>query len=366
MMSGHVAEMMKAAALMKNVVATLEKPFLSEALVTIVQQTLSAERSGPRKISPAAKSPQPHRQIVHPAPAPQAPPVQQPSLFEQAQPPPSREAASVGQHGDASSGPVAPPPSPPVTPSPAPKPSIPAPTIITEQPIRHEISVARPSWQMPRPEMAPDVSIVSERTGSSKGPTLSAPVVSDGANEVVLGLFLEVVSMQLTPSLRMGTIRARPSSLTVSLHVASAALRAALPDTGFQLGPVDLDRTGRISAFRVMPTVQKFMPLETRNAFQIAGVAVVPENSHNHLQLTATPNAPMRMHLLAQLDLAGVELSTTFQISQLLLKTHGQTVRVTLNASALGGDQTGTICETAGVRLDGSGRIVELLLNPVS
>ena len=92
-----------------------------------------------------------------------------------------------------------------------------------------------------------------------------------GMNQVILGLFLEVISMQLTPALRMGTICARLSSLTASLHVASPQLRAALPPNGFELGAVDLDRNGRIAAMRVIPTIQPFTPLETRNALQIGG-----------------------------------------------------------------------------------------------
>jgi hypothetical protein len=178
-------------------------------------------------------------------------------------------------------------------------------------------------------------------------------------------MFLEVVSMQLTPALRMGTIRARPSSMTVSLHVSSPALRAALPPNGFQLGAIDLDRFGRIAAIRVIPTIQPFTPLETRNALQISGVAVVASNSHNRLQLTPGTSAPMRMHLLAPLEVAGVELSPTFQISQLVLKSRTHNVRVTLSQQAVGQDQTGTTCETAGVQLDGAARLSELTLNPV-
>jgi hypothetical protein len=208
---------------------------------------------------------------------------------------------------------------------------------------------------------------MAERLAPPQTPLVSAPVLANGINEVVLGLFLEVVSLQLTPSLRMGTIRARPSSLTASLHVASPALRAALPPNGFQLGPVELDRHGRITAFRLVPTVQPFLPMETRNAFQISGIALVPENSHKLLQLTATGNAaPMRMHLLAQLDLAGVELSSNFQISQLVLKPRSQNVRVTLDARAVGQEQTGATCETTAVQLDSSARLAELVLNPLN
>ena len=45
----------------------------------------------------------------------------------------------------------------------------------------------------------------------------------------------------------------------------------------------------------------------------------------------------MTMHLLAHLDLAGVELSSTFQVSQVVLKWRGSRVRITLSAKATGG-----------------------------
>jgi len=198
-----------------------------------------------------------------------------------------------------------------------------------------------------------------------KAPTISLPVASTEPNDVVLGLFLEVVSMQLNESLRMGAIRAKPSSGTVSLHVASPALRAAFPDNGFQLGPVEIDRNGRIVTLRLIPTLQPFTPPQTRNALQIAGVAVVPVNSHEHVELMPTVAAPMRVQLLAHLELAGVELSNTFQVAQLVLKAKAKTVRVTFSSQSIGPEETGATCEAAAVKLDASARIAELLLQPI-
>ena len=54
MMSGHVPEMSKAAATLDNVVATIAKPFLSEAFVSLVRQTL-AEARPVRKKAPASR-----------------------------------------------------------------------------------------------------------------------------------------------------------------------------------------------------------------------------------------------------------------------------------------------------------------------
>ena len=73
----------------------------------------------------------------------------------------------------------------------------------------------------------------------------------------------------------------------------------------------------------------------------------------------------MTMQLLAHLELAGVELSPSFEVAQLVLKNYSNTVRVTLSAESVGQEQTGATCETAAVRLDNSARIAEVLLNPI-
>jgi DNA-binding response OmpR family regulator len=297
MMSGHVVEMAETAASCENVVATLAKPFLSEALVSLVKQTLNTEPRQARKIA---------------------------GLPKEVEPPPLA----------------------------APKPR--------EQPVRlveHKAIETIPREAAATRVAAPETVRVRR---------MSAPVFSTTPNDVVLGLFLEVVSIQLTSSLRMGTIRAKPSSSAVSLHVSPVALRAALPvQTAFQLGPAELDGDGRIAVLRLIPTLQPFQRLQTLNACQIGDVAVVSVNSHECVQLTPTTTAPMTMQLLAHLELAGVELSANFQVAQLVLKNCANTMRVTLSPEVMGQEQTGTTCETAAVRLDNSARIAEVFLNPV-
>jgi hypothetical protein len=208
--------------------------------------------------------------------------------------------------------------------------------------------------------------LTSFSVGSPRDDTIVVPVVSKEVNDVVLGLFVDVVSLQLTPELRMGAIRAKPSSLTVSLHVVSPALRQSVLQTGYQLGRIGLDEKGQIATVCLIPTLQPFRPLEVRNAFHIGGLTVMPANSHERLQLTARGDAPMTMQLLAHLEIAGVELSPSFQIAQLVLKSLSSTVRVTLRSQVSGQEDAGATCETTAIRLDQSARIAELLLNPVN
>lgn len=298
MMSGHVPEMTAAAESFENIVATIAKPFMSDAFVTLVQQTLSAGPRAARKISKRAKAPKPppEKKILA------APPAEQPKRIEV-----------------------------PLVAA-APPPPLPAP----------------PTIQAPARS------------------TIATPVVAPESSEVVLGLYLEVLSMQLTPLLRVGTIRAKLSSPTVSLHASPAAVQAALPvETGFQLGRVELDAQGKIDKVRLIPTQEPFQRMETRNALQIGALDLVPHNSRDHVELTPTQNAPMMMHLLAHLELNGVELGPNFQVAQIVLQSRASAVRVTLSSEAVGQEQTGVFCETAAVRLDSSGRLAELSLSPL-
>ena len=392
MMSGHVPEMSKTAAMHHNVIATIEKPFLSEALIALVQKSLHEPRQPRKKITAARRvtelkpSPPPPPVVTAKPPEmvipePKPPAISKPSAPS---PPPPPPAAKIPP----AQAPLVPPPlqvpQPPAPKAPEPQPPLrppgprqPSPvagstsTDVTptdsdaekrqppvDRPLQSTRSPLPPPFVRPRPDV-----------GAGQIPPrpaiITAPVLSNGSNQVILGLFLDVVSVQLTPELRMGSIRAKPSSSEVSLHIASPAMRATLSEIGFQLGPVALDENGRITTVRLIPTRTPYKATPLQSALQIGGVSVVPINSTKRMQLTPAPHAPMTMHLLAHLELAGVELSPTFQIAQLVLKNRSNTVRVTLKSQPAGQEEGGTKCETLAVHLDHSAQIAELLLSPI-
>jgi DNA-binding response OmpR family regulator len=292
MMSGHVPEMNAAAARLPNVVAKIEKPFLSDALVDLVQQTLEAEHAF-------------EKQTVEETLAP--------TIVSEPTPPPGQE------------------------------------EILPEPPRRAPVT------------LAPAESHIEQRAPTVASAIRVAP--TDG-NAAVLGIFLEVLSMQLTSQLQMGAIRARPASLPASLRLQSAAARSAIPaELGFQLGPTKLNGDGRISTMRLVPTSKPFQPAQMRTAFEIGGVALIPNETRARVQLTPAGTTPMTMELRAQLELDAVELTPSFQVAQLILNWSTNAVRVTLSPKAP--EQTAAKFELRVLKLDDSGRIAELLLNPI-
>jgi hypothetical protein len=202
---------------------------------------------------------------------------------------------------------------------------------------------------------------------SPPAPVAAAPTIrvapTDGS-AAVLGIFLEVLSMQLTSQLQMGAIRARPSSMIASLRLQSAATRSAIPsELGFQLGPAKLNGEGRIATMRLIPTAKPFQPAQTRTSFEIGGVALIPNETRARVQLTPAGTTPMTMELFAHLELDAVELSASFQVAQLILNWNPNAIRVTLNPKAP--EQSAAKFDMRVLRLDESGRMSELLLSPI-
>jgi DNA-binding response OmpR family regulator len=368
MMSGHVPEMLATAERYPNVVATIAKPFMSEALVQLVNETLA---KGPGPVAPPREkaagwtavdhsagltSPEPkpvrhgngkkpvkkallaktENKDLPTTPSPSTPS----SLLPPPPPPPEASVAVVEPVAPATAA-----PSPPVSikvvepiakAAPAPTPAPP--------PATRDIRPTEPGLY----ELPP---VPSARPASVAGP------VGGG---VVLGLGMEVISVQFTPRFQIGTIRARPAAPTLSLTPLLMPSEAQkLVGAGFELGPVDLSPDGRIRTLRVRPTRRPAESVRTQAGFDINDVNLVNEPAC--IQFTAGMSAPMTMQLVAIFKIAGVELSDRFEVDQLVLQAEGHRVRVTLEPQS--GGMAGTEFETIGVRLDASGRIVEFLLS---
>lgn len=350
LMSGHVLEMMATAERYPNVVATIAKPFMSEALVQLVNETLA-------KISlPAA----PHKETTtgwvvtdHPAVVANQEPKplkngngKKPARKGAA--PRSRAKEPTGKSIPAAPAPTATPPVPaaPSRPTEVTEPiaavAPPAPTV---DPATRDIRPAEPAILEPPPLPS----------------TRPAKLAGSNGGAVIVGLGMEVISVQFTPRFQIGTIRARPSAATLSLtQLFAPSIAEEDWGAGFELGPAELDSYGRIRALRVRPTRRPADAIRTQSGFNINEVKLVNEAAC--IQFTAEASAPMTMQLVAVYKVAGVELSESFEVAQLVLQPEGSRVRIILDTQSRGAT-AGTEFETVGVRLDPSGRIAEFVLS---
>jgi DNA-binding response OmpR family regulator len=299
MMSGHVSEMAATARKYRNVAATIAKPFMSEALVSLVKEML-------------AKGPLP---------------AERPASHGNGKKPGKKNGTRVAP----------PPEETPARPAPRPLPAateVPA-AIVAAAPVA--VAAPTPAPVIPR----------------------LAPLATANGSSVVVALGMEVLAVQFTPRFQIGAIRARPTFSTLSLSHSSAPGENLL--AGFEVGPVELDASGRIHTLRVLPTRRPPVPVEMRTRFEIKDIALVNQNAS--IQLTGGQAAPMTLKLMALFKVAGVELSDRFEVAQLVLQSAGGRVRVNLDPQSR---DAGAEFETVGVRLDSSRRIAEFFLRAVA
>ncbi|MEY2490098.1 MAG: hypothetical protein QOC70_2040 [Verrucomicrobiota bacterium] len=346
MMSGHVPEMMATAERCPNVVATIAKPFMSEALVKLVNEMLA---KGPLPFAPQQETRTAWTVVDHPVSA--ASPESKPVRHGNGKKPVKKSAASKGGTKDLPEKPISSAPAPTTTP-----PIPPTPPSLIE--VVEPIATPAPSQSLPTRDIRPAEPALLEP------PPLLAPrpakLAGPNGGAVVVGLGMEVISVQFTPRFQIGTIRAKPSAPTLSL---TQLLTPSVPENrwgaGFELGTVELDSNGRIRTMRVRPTRRPAESIRTHAGFAINDVKLVNEAAC--IQFTAGTSVPMTMQLVAVFKVAGVELSDRFEVAQLVLQPENTRVRITLDPQAQGAG--GTEFETVGVRLDASGRIAEFVLS---
>jgi DNA-binding response OmpR family regulator len=349
MMSGHVPEMMATAERYPNVVATIAKPFMSEALVQLVNETLA---KGPLPVAPQRETTTVRTVIDHPASVVSQEP--KPVRHGNGKKPVKKSASSKSGTKESPGKPISPAPASIITP---PLPPAPASLIEGTEPIA--------SGATPAPSPSPATRDIRPAEPSFFEPPLlpsprAAKVAALNGGAVVLGLGMEVISVQFTPRFQIGTIRAKPSATTLSLtQLLMPSVAENRWGAGFELGTVELHSDGRIRTLRVRPTRRPADSIRTHNGFQINDVKLVNETAC--IQLTAGTSAPMTMQLVAVFKVAAVELSDRFEVAQLVLQPEGSRVRITLDPQSRG--TAGTEFETVGVRLDASARIAEFVLN---
>jgi DNA-binding response OmpR family regulator len=347
MMSAHGAEMIAAAKRLPNIVTAIEKPFFSKQLVDLVQRTLAApKRARSASRSEPATVPAPPVQRVAPTkattpaakplPGPVPPRVSLSSLREATARQEAADTTAPAAHRAAPAQPTAP--------------SVAHKATATGTPRRAPTIKPPPPPMLQQPKVLP------------KPAEVRLPPAA--ATQTILSMYLEVVSMQVTPQFEMRSIRARPAAGAVALRSPTGAAQPGVArETGFQLGATELDTSGRISVMRLVPSSKPFQPAQIRTAFQIGSVAVVPGATRQRVQLTTAGTTPMMLQVIARPEVAGVKLSPTFQVGELVLKWRTNAVRVTLDPKAP--EESGATFELSAVQLDNARRIVELLLNPV-
>ncbi len=319
LMSSLVAEITAAALRFENVVATIAKPFLSEQITALVEKTLAGGRIAAARTAVASAS--------------VSPPVTLEPTFSQ--PPPMEEVpVGNGKHPVASA-------------------SSDGSASAQEAGSLNPTESATVAPQQPSPAESPAATQTSIARGSTPA-----------RNDVMIGIPLQVIAMQLGAFLQINAVRARPLSAAVSFHILSSELRGVIPlEVGFKLDSVTLDGNGRITGARLVPTLSPSDQIPTRGAFEIAQVSVAA-NANDRIQLISAATAPMTVQLLTHFEFSTVEISKKFVVAALVLRACHDFAAVTLDQAGQIGGKSTIPCALSAIQLDSSSRIAELSLIP--
>ena len=302
MMSGHPTELARTAQNYSNVVAALPKPFLSGALVKVVERALVA------RPLPPISSQGPSTETASAAP-----------------PPVERQALSPNGHGPGGSASGA-----KVEASPAPA----APQSAASEPPPQPLTSAPRS--QPR----------SHESG------ITALFVRNTALRATFSF--DVVALELTPWLQTASARLEPINSFAVVEMVDGIVF----ETGFRLGSIELRDDRRIAILRLIPT-RELIPLPAMaNSFAIGRLRVDPET--HHLELRAAPQRSMRVQLTAPFVLTEMELSAAFEVAALRLQSSGNEVLVRNRA-----DDPGTLFQLQTVELDEAGELRALRVRPL-
>lgn len=300
MMSGDITAMERVAAEFRNVVATLAKPFLSTSLIAAVEEALGRKVRPEERKSAVASPPILPATSILPAAKPGVAGVSAPTLEL--------------------------------------PPAIPMPRVMLPEiaPARNGGASSRlpdppPALRLPLPPMPAPTAAKIEETPLPVLAISPAPVSANGHPDVLLTLTFDIVSMQLTPLLRMGALQLKPRPDSAGLRLPPSEGTAALAlHPGFKLGSVRAGTSSMMETVRLIPATAPEPPRAAPPSFQIEGLRMVPANAHHNVQLTSAPETPLAVQLAARFQLATVELSPTFQVSALVLKARDNSVRVLL------------------------------------
>ena len=397
MMSGHVAEMAATAALFPNVVATIAKPFLSASLIDLVDAILanppeivaaSAHETKPpfvqsgkktRKSPPARKTTKAGAKKKIPSPSagpPPAPPPSKPAATSTqsvnvpaSTPPPKAHHNGAQSISEPANPPAAPESSAASEPQSASSVSVEAVSKVTSVPGDSPSSETQGSTNAPPPPPTSEAVLPHRGTAASTletaqdtailGRATPARIRASQSSTVVLTLPLEIASIQFSPSFQVRAIRARAHSSIVSIHMlpeAGSRVRAAA--MVFKLDHVELDARGQIRTARLTPSAQPIVAPDAGSSVIVGDVDAFPDDGT--IEVTSSPKKPTRIQLFALFDIVAVELTATFGVEHLVLRTRGAKVRLHLGPGEPG---TGITFQSAQVLLDHSGLIAEVLLD---
>ena len=164
----------------------------------------------------------------------------------------------------------------------------------------------------------------------------TARLPDNGQALAELTIGFEVVSLQLTPYFKPGSLQLRSISNAVSLH-----LVAAKPDgtplaagISFQIEQVELDDASHFRSLVLKPLGELRAPTAPRPSLQVDHVAMTNLDSGAPIAVTASAHATTAVQVFGSFAIAEIEFTPAFEIGSLRLTPASNRVRVRVSPTS--------------------------------
>lgn len=183
---------------------------------------------------------------------------------------------------------------------------------------------------------------------------------------VELTFFLEIASMQLTPTFAMSGLQLKPTSKVVTMRLASPQqsqpptnLQATFEVAGIQLFD------GTIGTIRLAPSAQKKPPALSSPSLAISGLELRASAGSAPVQLTPSHQEQASVQLTAEFQIAAIEFSPLFEITAIVLNGTSKKVSMQLPGSGPNSIDSAPIFEIENVQLGGNSELGTIQVNPL-
>jgi hypothetical protein len=193
-----------------------------------------------------------------------------------------------------------------------------------------------------------------------------APGAGAMQTAVQLTFAFEIVSMQLTPTFKMGALQLRLASKVVTMRWAGSAPQSATNlQVTFEIARVQ-PAGGTLGSVWLTPSQRQFPTVVGSPSFTVGGLQLVSDFAAAPLQLTPSQQGQAAVHVIAPFQIETVEFSGLFDISSIVLNSNSKQVSVQMPGAGGSPVEGAPVFEISNLELAGSGEIGMMQLNLLS
>jgi hypothetical protein len=213
--------------------------------------------------------------------------------------------------------------------------------------------------------------IMPEQAEPNEVPAVDTPRPVPAAHTPVqLTFSFEIISVQLTPTLKVRALHVRPASKIVTMRLAPSQhpQPEMHPQVAFEIVEIQSADSGLGTVRLIKSPHQRQQPVAIASpSFEVAALQPVSSSDGPAVvQLAPSEQGQAHVQVTADFQMAKVEFSSRFEITAVVLNSTSRHVSVHLTGADPSAIEEGRLFDIANARLTGSGASEILKLDAVS